>query len=107
MALFGTQIVISMIMACVLQKLSFSFSFARWLLGKKLFAYLPPSIQELQDAEGIKEESKKHKKKVKLQCKSISQVILKLVGGKILPSFQKKNNFFFIIFKMHTSVGLL
>ncbi|XP_022693297.1 transmembrane protein 161B-like [Varroa jacobsoni] len=63
MALFGTQIVISMIMACVLQKLSFSFSFARWLLGKKLFAYLPPSIQELQDAEGIKEESKKHKKK--------------------------------------------
>ncbi|OQR79099.1 transmembrane protein-like [Tropilaelaps mercedesae] len=62
-ALFGTQIVISMIMACVLQKLSFSFSFAHWLLGRKLFAYLPPSVQELQEAEGIKEESRKHKKK--------------------------------------------
>lgn len=63
MALLGTQIVISMVMACVLHKLSFKFSFARWLLGSRLFTYVPPSVNELKTAEGIKEE-KKQKKKV-------------------------------------------
>lgn len=67
MALFGTQIVITMIMACILQKLSIRMSFARWLLGNKLYAYMPPSVQVLKEAEGIQTDNSRKKGKVHVE----------------------------------------
>ena len=39
MAIFGVQLVITMVMASILSKLSSHFSFGRWLLCEKLFWY--------------------------------------------------------------------
>ena len=48
MGLFGCQLVITMIVASAVHKLSSYYSFGRWLLVKKLNFYLPPSQRDLQ-----------------------------------------------------------
>ncbi|KAL3197284.1 hypothetical protein MRX96_014750 [Rhipicephalus microplus] len=53
MALFGVQIVITMIMASVLQKLSPQYSISRWIICKRLIRYLHPSDEELKSLAGI------------------------------------------------------
>uniref|UniRef100_A0A131Y3X6 Putative conserved plasma membrane protein n=1 Tax=Ixodes ricinus TaxID=34613 RepID=A0A131Y3X6_IXORI len=63
MALFGVQIVITMIMASVLQKLSYQFSFSRWIICKRLVRYLHPTDEELKSLAGIS--GKPHKGKGK------------------------------------------
>uniref|UniRef100_V5I0P1 Putative conserved plasma membrane protein n=1 Tax=Ixodes ricinus TaxID=34613 RepID=V5I0P1_IXORI len=63
MALLGVQIVITMIMASVLQKLSYQFSFSRWIICKRLVRYLHPTDEELKSLAGIS--GKPHKGKGK------------------------------------------
>lgn len=53
MALFGVQIVITMVMASILQKMSFRFSLSRWIICKRLVRYLHPSDEELKSLAGI------------------------------------------------------
>ncbi|XP_064469449.1 transmembrane protein 161B-like [Ornithodoros turicata] len=53
MALFGVQIVITMVMASVLQKTSLRFSLSRWIICKRLVRYLHPSDEELKSLAGI------------------------------------------------------
>lgn len=48
MGLFGCQLVITMIVASAVHKLSSYYSLGRWLLVKKLKFYLPPSQRDLQ-----------------------------------------------------------
>ena len=48
MGLFGCQLVITMIVASAVHKLSSYYSLGRWLLVKKLKFYLPPSQHDLQ-----------------------------------------------------------
>ncbi|CAF0925025.1 unnamed protein product [Adineta steineri] len=50
MAIFGLQIVISLVVFCFLTKLTKYYSFGRWLLCKGLFCYWPPSNEELKQA---------------------------------------------------------
>ena len=50
MAIFGLQIVISVIVFCFLTKLTKYYSFGRWLLCKGLFHYWPPTNEELKTA---------------------------------------------------------
>lgn len=61
MALFGVQIVITMIMASILQKMPIQFSLSRWIICKRLVRYLHPSDEELKSLVGIS--SKPHKGK--------------------------------------------
>ncbi|XP_037279267.2 transmembrane protein 161-like emei [Rhipicephalus microplus] len=61
MALFGVQIVITMIMASVLQKLSPQYSISRWIICKRLIRYLHPSDEELKSLAGISGKSFKGK----------------------------------------------
>lgn len=63
MALFGVQIVITMIMASVLQKLSPQYSISRWIICKRLIRYLHPSDEELKSLAGISGKSFKGKNK--------------------------------------------
>lgn len=63
MALFGIQIVITMIMASVLQKLSPQYSISRWIICKRLTRYLHPSDEELKSLAGISGKSFKGKGK--------------------------------------------
>uniref|UniRef100_G3MM91 Transmembrane protein 161B n=1 Tax=Amblyomma maculatum TaxID=34609 RepID=G3MM91_AMBMU len=53
MALFGVQIIITMIMASVLQKLSPQYSISRWIICTRLIRYLHPSDEELKSLAGI------------------------------------------------------
>lgn len=50
MAIFGLQIVISLVVFCFLTKLTKYYSFGRWLLCKGLFRYWPPTNDELKQA---------------------------------------------------------
>lgn len=63
MALFGVQLVVTMVMASVLQKLSSHFSIARWMLCNRLVRYLHPSDEELKMLAGIQHVSNKGKGK--------------------------------------------
>uniref|UniRef100_A0A1E1XM00 Putative conserved plasma membrane protein n=1 Tax=Amblyomma sculptum TaxID=1581419 RepID=A0A1E1XM00_AMBSC len=63
MALFGVQIVITMIMASVLQKLSPQYSISRWIICRRLIRYLHPSDEELKSLAGISGKSFKGKGK--------------------------------------------
>jgi len=48
MAIFGLQIVISLVVFCFLTKLTKYYSFGRWLLCKGLFRYWPPTNDEFK-----------------------------------------------------------
>lgn len=50
MAIFGLQIVISLVVFCFLTKLTKYYSFGRWLLCKGLFRYWPPTNDEFKQA---------------------------------------------------------
>ncbi|CAF1054784.1 unnamed protein product [Rotaria sordida] len=50
MAIFGLQIVISLIVFCFLTKLTKYYSFGRWLLCKGLYHYWPPTNEEFKQA---------------------------------------------------------
>lgn len=50
MAIFGLQIVISLVVFCFLTKLTKYYSFGRWLLCRGLFRYWPPTNEELKQA---------------------------------------------------------
>jgi hypothetical protein len=50
MAIFGLQIVISLVVFCFLTKLTKYYSFGRWLLCKGLFLYWPPTNDEFKQA---------------------------------------------------------
>ena len=50
MAIFGLQIVISLVVFCFLTKLTKYYSFGRWLLCKGLFHYWPPTNEEFKQA---------------------------------------------------------
>lgn len=63
MAVFGVQLVVTMIMASVLQKISTHFSVARWLLSYKLIRYLHPSDEELMQLAGVQKNPSKGKGK--------------------------------------------
>lgn len=62
MALLGAQLVITLIMVSVIQKLG-NYSFARWLLcSQGLYRYLYPTNSELKTLAGVPKDSFKHKK---------------------------------------------
>ncbi|GIY26478.1 transmembrane protein 161B [Caerostris darwini] len=63
MAIFGVQLVVTMVMASVLQKISAHFSVARWLLSYRLTRYLHPSDEELLSIAGLQRNSGKTKGK--------------------------------------------
>lgn len=65
MAIFGLQIVISLVVFCFLTKLTKYYSFGRWLLCKGLYRYWPPTNEEFKYAikqRYAKESSNKSKK---------------------------------------------
>lgn len=53
MAILGAQLVFSLIVFSVLQKLAKHFSFGRWLLCGKLFRFLHPTEAQLREAAGL------------------------------------------------------
>ncbi|KAF0296314.1 Transmembrane protein 161B [Amphibalanus amphitrite] len=60
MALFGTQLIITMVAACVLQKLGPYYSLARWLLcSSGLRRYRYPTDDKLREAAGLAKNGKK------------------------------------------------
>ncbi|XP_043461883.1 transmembrane protein 161B [Leptopilina heterotoma] len=60
MALLGAQLVITLVMVSIIQKLSPHFSFARWLLcSTGLTRFLYPTDQELRSIAGIQKEKPK------------------------------------------------
>ncbi|XP_051171489.1 transmembrane protein 161B [Leptopilina boulardi] len=60
MALLGAQLVITLVMVSIIQKLSPHFSFARWLLcSTGLTRFLYPTDQELRNISGIQKEKPK------------------------------------------------
>ncbi|KAG8182232.1 hypothetical protein JTE90_024165 [Oedothorax gibbosus] len=63
MAIFGVQLVVTMVMASVLQKISAHFSVARWLLSYRLIRYLHPSDEELLIVAGLQRNPDKPKGK--------------------------------------------
>ncbi|XP_035217802.1 transmembrane protein 161B-like isoform X2 [Stegodyphus dumicola] len=63
MAIFGVQLVVTMVMASVLQKVSAHFSLARWLLSYRLMRYLHPSDEELLSVAGLQRNPGKSKGK--------------------------------------------
>ena len=69
MAIFGLQIVISLVIFCFLTKLTKYYSFGRWLLCKGLFRYWPPTNDEFKQAikqRYAKESNSKSKKQSNL-----------------------------------------
>lgn len=64
MALLGVQLVITLIVASFLQKLSPHFSLARWILCSRLVRYLHPSSEDLRQLAGL-QNSGPHKGKNK------------------------------------------
>lgn len=69
MAIFGLQIVISLVVFCFLTKLTKYYSFGRWLLCKGLFRYWPPTNNELKHAikqRYAKESTSKSKKQLNI-----------------------------------------
>ncbi len=70
MAILGAQLVVSMVMASFLSKLSPHFSFGRWLICGKLVRYLHPSNEELKQIAKVpppprQSKSKKYEKNPK------------------------------------------
>ncbi|CAL1292095.1 unnamed protein product [Larinioides sclopetarius] len=63
MAIFGVQLVVTMVMASVLQKISAHFSVARWLLSYRLTRYLHPTDEELLSVAGLQRNPEKPKGK--------------------------------------------
>ncbi|CAH2243664.1 jg26139 [Pararge aegeria aegeria] len=67
MALLGAQLVISLIMVSVIQKLG-NHSFARWLLcSQGLYRYLYPTNSELKSLAGVPKDKPKGKKNSKIE----------------------------------------
>ncbi|XP_052740839.1 transmembrane protein 161B isoform X1 [Bicyclus anynana] len=67
MALLGAQLVITLIMVSVIQKLG-NYSFARWLLcSRRLYRYLYPDNSELKTLAGIPRDKPKGKKNAKIE----------------------------------------
>ncbi|CAF0976769.1 unnamed protein product [Adineta ricciae] len=69
MAIFGLQIVISLVVFCFLTKLTKYYSFGRWLLCKGLFRYWPPTNEEFKQAikqRYAKESTNKSKKQANI-----------------------------------------
>ena len=62
MAVLGVQLVVSMVTASVLSKLSVHYSFARWLISTRLVRYLHPSDEELRSLAGIPGSKQKSRK---------------------------------------------
>lgn len=64
MAVLGVQLIASIIMASILSKIGYRFSFCRFLFGNRLVTYLPPTMDELRNAANIRKEpkSKGHRK---------------------------------------------
>ncbi|XP_049797684.1 transmembrane protein 161B [Schistocerca nitens] len=63
MALFGTQLVITLVMVSVIQKLGPHYSLARWLLcSTGLIRFLYPTDDELRRAAGVPKDKPKSKK---------------------------------------------
>ncbi|XP_077297825.1 transmembrane protein 161-like emei isoform X2 [Arctopsyche grandis] len=63
MALLGAQLVITLVMVSVIQKIGSHYSFARWLLcSTGLFRYLYPTDDELRTLAGVPKEKGKSKK---------------------------------------------
>lgn len=50
MAIFGIQIIISLVVFCFLTRLTKYYSFGRWLLCKGLYCYWPPTNDEFKQA---------------------------------------------------------
>ncbi|XP_015917310.1 transmembrane protein 161B [Parasteatoda tepidariorum] len=65
MAIFGVQLVVTMIMASILQKISAHFSIARWLLSHRLIRYLHPTDEELLSVAGLQRKPNLEKSKKK------------------------------------------
>ncbi|XP_054712268.1 transmembrane protein 161B-like [Uloborus diversus] len=63
MAILGVQLVVTMVMASVLNKISAHFSVARWFLSHRLIRYLHPTDEELLSVAGIQRNSGKPKGK--------------------------------------------
>ena len=53
MAIFGAQLVFTMVTASMLSKFSGHFSFARWILCSRLVRYLHPSVEELKTLSAV------------------------------------------------------
>ena len=69
MAIFGLQIVISLVVFCFLTKLTKYYSLGRWLLCKGLFCYWPPTNDEFKQAikqRYAKESNNKSKKQLNI-----------------------------------------
>ena len=69
MAIFGLQIVISLVVFCFLTKLTKYYSLGRWLLCKGLFRYWPPTNDEFKQAikqRYVKESTNKSKKQMNI-----------------------------------------
>lgn len=65
-ALLGAQLVITLVMVSVIQKIGSHYSFARWLLcSTGLFRYLYPTDDELRTLAGVPKEKGKSKKSTK------------------------------------------
>ncbi|XP_078666727.1 transmembrane protein 161B-like [Branchiostoma floridae x Branchiostoma belcheri] len=63
MAVIGTQLVVSMVMASIIQKLQPHFSAARWLLSRRLVRYLHPTDDHLKELAGIQAPKGKGRKR--------------------------------------------
>eukprot|EP00058_Branchiostoma_floridae_P007219 XP_002592707.1 hypothetical protein BRAFLDRAFT_67147 [Branchiostoma floridae] len=63
MAVIGTQLVVSMVMASIIQKLQPHFSAARWLLSRRLVRYLHPTDDKLRELAGIQAPKGKGRKR--------------------------------------------
>jgi len=76
MAIFGLQIIISLVVFCFLTKLTKYYSFGRWLLCKGLFCYWPPTNDEFKQAikqRYAKESTTKSKKQSNISKSSYSK----------------------------------
>lgn len=63
MAILGLQLVFSLVVFSILQKLSLFYSFGRWLLRGRLIRYLHPTDEELRNLAGIPHSQNKTKNK--------------------------------------------
>ncbi|CAH1251611.1 TMEM161B [Branchiostoma lanceolatum] len=63
MGVIGTQLVVSMVMASIIQKLQPHFSAARWLLSRRLVRYLHPTDDHLRELAGVQAPKGKGRKR--------------------------------------------